>query len=534
MNRFASIVAGLSLAFVGTSTTIAGTDGTPIAWGFNQQGQCNVPAGETFIQVDAGDYHSLGLRADGTAIGWGYNQDGQASVPENETFIQVAAGSYYSIGLRADGTPVVWGQDTYCPVIGACCFGGGSYCEGDYPQDYCEMDGGTFVSSCADCTDGDVACCVDDFCVVISAFDCYSVSGTVVDSCNGSVCTTNVACCVDGFCIEFSVALCNAVSGTIVASCDGSVCVDQEDETDSGSIYDVPAGETFTRVSAGNSYAIGLRSDGTAIAWGCDSYGYGVKSIPPGETFIQVEASIYCSLGLRPDGTVIAWGLESHPIMNVPTDEIFVQIALGTEHAVGLRADGTAIAWGQNSQGQCNVPAGATFTQISTSFYHNVGILSDGSAVAWGYNQYGQCNVPPIISCTSILKVAAGGNHSIILNEVDSDGDGTPDLCDGCPDDVNKIEPGFCDCGTADTNVNGDVDCDGDYDVDDIYAGMANFNITTGTPGDVNADGSIDTSDLDELRTSLDLCASDTDMDGDTDIEDLLNVIGSWGSTCTP
>ena len=124
MNRFASIVAGLSLAFVGTSTTIAGTDGTPIAWGFNQQGQCNVPAGETFIQVDAGDYHSLGLRADGTAIGWGYNQDGQASVPENETFIQVAAGSYYSIGLRADGTPVVWGQDTYCPVIGACCFGG--------------------------------------------------------------------------------------------------------------------------------------------------------------------------------------------------------------------------------------------------------------------------------------------------------------------------------------------------------------------------------------------------------------------------
>ena len=35
-------------------------------------------------------------------------------------------------------------------------------------------------------------------------------------------------------------------------------------------------------------------------------------------------------------------------------------------------------------------------------------------------------------------------------------------------------------------------------------------------------------------REPRDLCASDTDMDGDTDIEDLLNVIGSWGNTCTP
>ena len=61
---------------------------------------------------------------------------------------------------------------------------------------------------------------------------------------------------------------------------------------------------------------------------------------------------------------------------------------------------------------------------------------------------------------------------------------------------------------------------------------MTNFGIETGTPGDVNADGSLDTSDLDELRTSLELCASDTDMDGATDIEDLLNVVAGWGTSC--
>jgi hypothetical protein len=44
---------------------------------------------------------------------------------------------------------------------------------------------------------------------------------------------------------------------------------------------------------------------------------------------------------------------------------------------------------------------------------------------------------------------------------VDSDGDGTPDADDGCPDDPNKIEPGDCGCGQPDRDVdgNGVSDC---------------------------------------------------------------------------
>ncbi|MFC2010997.1 hypothetical protein ACFLUR_01735, partial [Chloroflexota bacterium] len=43
----------------------------------------------------------------------------------------------------------------------------------------------------------------------------------------------------------------------------------------------------------------------------------------------------------------------------------------------------------------------------------------------------------------------------------DSDGDGTIDRDDGCPNDANKIEPGACDCGTPDTDSDGDgfADC---------------------------------------------------------------------------
>ena len=59
---------------------LAGTsfaDTTALTWGGNNHGQCDVPAGEVFVQVAAGANHSVGLRADGTAIAWGSKTPGQ-------------------------------------------------------------------------------------------------------------------------------------------------------------------------------------------------------------------------------------------------------------------------------------------------------------------------------------------------------------------------------------------------------------------------------------------------------------------------
>src|SRR3712207_420296 len=48
--------------------------GTPVAWGDNSVGQSAVPSGlKDAADVDAGDYHSLALKADGTVVAWGYN-----------------------------------------------------------------------------------------------------------------------------------------------------------------------------------------------------------------------------------------------------------------------------------------------------------------------------------------------------------------------------------------------------------------------------------------------------------------------------
>ena len=49
-------------------------DGSIVAWGWNEYGQCNVPAPNSgFVAVAAGENHSLGLKADGSIAAWGDN-----------------------------------------------------------------------------------------------------------------------------------------------------------------------------------------------------------------------------------------------------------------------------------------------------------------------------------------------------------------------------------------------------------------------------------------------------------------------------
>ena len=124
---------------------------------------------------------------------------------------------------------------------------------------------------------------------------------------------------------------------------------------------------------------------------------------------------------------------------------------------------------------------------------------------------------------------------------IDTDSDGTPDCIDGCPDDPLKTEPGDCGCGGVDTNVYGDINCDGVYDIDDIYAGMEDFNGPTGaccvssgcvanSNDDCTALGGTwlgEGGSCDDCPAS---CMGDTDGNGVVNIEDLLNMLGSWGA----
>lgn len=89
------------------------SDGTVVAWGVNNLGQCEVPAGlHEVVDIAAGYRHSLALRSDGSVVGWGQNEHGQANgSAAGMNLMAVAAGCGHSLALTVDGRIVGWGRN---------------------------------------------------------------------------------------------------------------------------------------------------------------------------------------------------------------------------------------------------------------------------------------------------------------------------------------------------------------------------------------------------------------------------------------
>ena len=103
------LLSGLMSCLIFSSTAWAA--GSLVAWGDNDYGQTNVPAGNDFVAIAAGDVHSLALRSDGSLAGWGNNGYGQTNVPAGNDFVAIAAGDYHSLALKSDGSLAAWGYN---------------------------------------------------------------------------------------------------------------------------------------------------------------------------------------------------------------------------------------------------------------------------------------------------------------------------------------------------------------------------------------------------------------------------------------
>src|SRR5215213_3759703 len=66
--------------------------------------------GAPLVKIASGDAHNVALRADGTVIACGSNDEGQCNVPAGLTgVVDVVAGFEFSLALKSDGTLVGWG-----------------------------------------------------------------------------------------------------------------------------------------------------------------------------------------------------------------------------------------------------------------------------------------------------------------------------------------------------------------------------------------------------------------------------------------
>jgi alpha-tubulin suppressor-like RCC1 family protein len=202
----------------------------------------------------------------------------------------------------------------------------------------------------------------------------------------------------------------------------------------------------WSQVSAGkNRFSLGVRTNGTAWAWGQNCYGSlgdctttnrsSPVSVVGGFTdWCQVSAGAWSSLGLRTNGAVWAWGAggdgrlgdnttvnKSSPVSVVGGFTDWCQISNGSGHALAVRTNGTAWTWGEGDYGKggddtiskksspVSVVGGFTdWCQVSAASQHSMGVRQNGTAWAWGAGTYGRLGDNTTVSKRSPVSVVGG------------------------------------------------------------------------------------------------------------------------------
>jgi alpha-tubulin suppressor-like RCC1 family protein/sugar lactone lactonase YvrE len=167
-------------------------------------------------------------------------------------------------------------------------------------------------------------------------------------------------------------------------------------------------------IAAKYDHSLALKSDGTVVAWGSDSFGQ--SDVPAGLTnVVAIAVGDYHDLALLGNGTVVAWGNGDYGQTNVPA-RLTNAVAISAEglHSLALKDDGTVVAWGSDNFGQGNVPRGLTnVVAIAAGWYHSLALKSGGTVVGWGDNTFSEITVPA--SLTNVTAISAGGINSLAL-----------------------------------------------------------------------------------------------------------------------
>ena len=117
----------VAIACGGGHTVGLKSDGTVVAAGKTRYGQCDVSDWTNIVAVACGYDHTVGLKSDGTVVAVGDNIYGQCDVSDWTDVVAIACGSDYTVGLKSDGTVVAAGYngtgrcDVYTDVVAIAC-----------------------------------------------------------------------------------------------------------------------------------------------------------------------------------------------------------------------------------------------------------------------------------------------------------------------------------------------------------------------------------------------------------------------------
>ena len=381
---------------VGLFSLAVGSDGNAYAWGLNNYGQLgdgtrtsrntpvmvrtpdrktypDLPEDFTYVQVSAGDNHSLALGSDGYVYTWGNNKYGQlgnntkggySSVPvrvrdpgsptdanKGLKAVQISAGANHSLVIDSDGYVYAWGWGAM----------------GQLGNNTTSYDGNPFPLRVRDPANPDDTS---------KGLKAIQVSGGWQHS---------LAVGRDGYAYAWGLNNYGQLGNNTSNGSKVPVRV-----LDPASPTDANKGLKAIQVSGGGDHSLAIGEDGNTWSWGRNDHGElgnngrntntaipGPVQYPKGESTVkavQVNTGLFYSLAIGADGNVWAWGQNNNGQLGNNTTnnrtipiKVFtsaqstsssgpwlnaVQISAGTYHSLAIGTDGNAKAWGNNSNGQ--------------------------------------------------------------------------------------------------------------------------------------------------------------------------------------
>ncbi len=201
----------------------------------------------------------------------------------------------------------------------------------------------------------------------------------------------------------------------------------------------------WCQVDAGHNHSLGVRTNGTAWAWGQGSDGRlgdgtAVNKSSPVlvsggfSDWCQVSVGYMHSIGVRQNRTAWAWGAgiggqlgdntivdKSSPVSVVGGITDWCQVSAGECYNLGVRQGGGAWAWGSAINGKLGdgttvgksspvlVAGGfSDWCQVDAGNYHSLGVRQNGTAWAWGTGCRGQVGDGTTVNKSSPVLVVGG------------------------------------------------------------------------------------------------------------------------------
>ena len=403
-----------------------------VAWGRNDDGQCNVPVALGLVEsFAAGETWSVAF-ARGRFATWGSTPTG-VPPPQDATLgggvPRLFAGDRFTVALNPqNGRVACWGSNIYgecdipsgLPPIKAVAAG---------PQRVLAIESATgLVRAWGRNSDGEGSVPKDlGACRAVAAGNRHSVAVTA----DGTL-----RCWGDNF--RGACDLPAETTGYLHVSSLNFHSLGQRGDlgirawgwNDDGQCS-IPAGLPEVRdggIAAGTRHSAAIVFDGGSGGWTVRCWGSnasGACDVPPGLTdVVAIAASYDRTMALRANGRVVAWGRNEVGQGTVPSEAAENPELVSGGYDFTIAASGsppyTVFGWGSNEDGQRDLPQPATglrYTQLSAGWSHSVGLLSDGTVRCAGGVYSGQCGNMPALG--GIRQVAASNFFTLAVGHDD-------------------------------------------------------------------------------------------------------------------